>query len=232
MGLVEKHPKDKGKYQSTFDTYGHGKGNGKSRAAVYKHANKIKAMSETVSQNVEEVQEEIPEVTQNVEEPVSDWESIEWLDDSNDEGLPSPTIPAPLRKLSEGGAGLSIAQKATQSKLIRWAYMGIDRGLSHWGKGVMQKPEWEIKRHPMDYDALEGATMHMMDSNGISINLSPNLVFMTVLTSAYVPPITHVAKNSQGRLKFKFNLKSLFRNPFKRTKKQKGLPKIVIEDAA
>ena len=185
MGLVEKHPKDKGKYQSTFDTYGHGKGNGKSRAAVYKHANKIKAMSETVSQNVEEVQEEIPEVTQNVEEPVSDWESIEWLDDSNDEGLPPPTI-----------------------------------------------PEWEIKRHPMDYDALEGATMHMMDSNGISINLSPNLVFMTVLTSAYVPPITHVAKNSQGRLKFKFNLKSLFRNPFKRTKKQKGLPKIVIEDAA
>ena len=28
MSKVEKHPTDKGKYQSTFDNYGHGEGNG------------------------------------------------------------------------------------------------------------------------------------------------------------------------------------------------------------
>ena len=37
MSKVEAHPTDEGKYQSSFDTYGHGEGNGKSRAAVYKH---------------------------------------------------------------------------------------------------------------------------------------------------------------------------------------------------
>ena len=40
MSKVKPHPTDKGKYQSTFDKYGHGKGNGKSRAAVYKHYKK------------------------------------------------------------------------------------------------------------------------------------------------------------------------------------------------
>ena len=40
MGRAEKHPTDEGKYQSTFDDYGHGKGNGKSRASVYKHYKK------------------------------------------------------------------------------------------------------------------------------------------------------------------------------------------------
>ena len=41
MSKVQKHPTDEGKYQSTFDEYGHGEGNGKSRAAVYKHYAKI-----------------------------------------------------------------------------------------------------------------------------------------------------------------------------------------------
>ena len=41
MSKVEKHPYDEGKYQSTFDDYGHGKGNGKSRNAIYKHAKKL-----------------------------------------------------------------------------------------------------------------------------------------------------------------------------------------------
>ncbi len=239
MGLAEKHPKDKGKYQSTFDNYGHGKGKGKSRAAVYKHHKKF---LKTTSQNVEEIPiienitsqnvEEIPIVedntSQNVEENISDWEDIEWLNSDNDDDLPTPTIPTPIRRLSEGGAALSVAQRATQGKLVRWAYMGIDRGLTHWGRGVTQQPEWEIKRHPMDYDALEGATMHMMDANGISINLSPNLVFMTVLGSAYVPPVTYVARNSKRKFP-RFNFKSLMRNPFKRKKKQ--VEKVSVEHA-
>ena len=240
MGLAEKHPKDKGKYQSTFDNYGHGKGNGKSRAAVYKHHKKF---LETASQNVKESPiienitsqnvEESPMIedntSQNVEEITSEWEDIEWLNESNQDGLPAPTIPTPIRKLSEGGAALSVAQRATQGKLVRWAYMGIDRGLTHWGRGVTQQPQWEIKRHPMDYDALEGATMHMMDANGISINLSPNLVFMTVVGSAYIPPVTYVAKNSKKKFLPKFNFKSLMRNPFRRKKKQ--VDKVSVEHA-
>jgi len=236
MGLAEKHPKDKNKYQSTFDNYGHGKGNGKSRAAVYKHHKKfVKENSDFVkpeeitSQNVEEIPIIENSTSQNVEENTSDWEDIEWLNESEDSDLPSPTIPTPIRKLSEGGAALSVAQRATQGKLVRWAYMGIDRGLTHWGRGVTQQPEWEIKRHPMDYDALEGATMHMMDANGISINLSPNLVFMTVLGSAYIPPVTYVAQNSKKKIFPKFNLKSLMRNPFRRKKKQ--VEKMSVEHA-
>tara|TARA_R110000824_G_C15229598_1_gene678385 strand:+ start:5799 stop:6470 length:672 start_codon:yes stop_codon:yes gene_type:complete len=217
MGLAEKHPKDKGKYQSTFDSYGHGKGSGKSRAAVYKHAKKIKEEQKTASQNVEEVEVINETISQN-DEIKSDWESISWLEEGED--LPSPTIPAPIRKLSEGGPALSVAQKATQSKLVRWSYVGIDRFLTHWGRGVMQKPEYEIKRHPLDYDALEGATMHMMESNGISINLSPNLVFLTVLGSAYVPPVTHIVKNSRGNMFKKLGLKSLLRNPFRKKPKK------------
>ena len=46
MSKVEKHPTDKGKFQSTFDNYGHGKGNGKSRNAIYKHAKKIGSQNE------------------------------------------------------------------------------------------------------------------------------------------------------------------------------------------
>tara|TARA_R100001463_G_scaffold25105_2_gene59618 strand:+ start:4273 stop:5004 length:732 start_codon:yes stop_codon:yes gene_type:complete len=238
MARAVKHPNDKGKYQSTFDNYGHGKGNGKSRAAVYKHHKKF---METTSQNVEESPlienitsqnvEESKEIennsSQNVEEINSDWEDIEWLNESDEDGLPSPTIPTPIRKLSEGGAALSVAQRATQGKLVRWAYMGIDRGLTHWGRGVTQQPNWEIKRHPMDYDALEGATMHMMDANGISINLSPNLVFMTVVGSAYIPPVSYVAKNSKKSFLPKLNFKSIMRNPFRRKKKQ--IDKVSVE---
>ena len=212
MGLVEKHPKDKGKYQSTFDTYGHGKGNGKSRAAVYKYANKIKLDENTVSQNVEEVLKDEDDVSQNVDS----WETISW-DESDD--LPSPTIPTPIRKLSEGGPVLSAAQRATQSKLVRWAYVGLDRALSHWGRGVMQQPEYVINRHPSDYDALEGATMLMMDANGISINLSPNIVFLTVVGTAYAPPVNHIVKNSKRGIFPKFSIKNLIKNPFKRKRK-------------
>ena len=46
MSKAEKHPDDEGKYQSTFDNYGHGKGNGKSRASIYKHHKKFVAEQE------------------------------------------------------------------------------------------------------------------------------------------------------------------------------------------
>ena len=44
MAKVEPHPYDEGKFQSTLDDYGHGKGNGKSRNAVYKHLRKLETV--------------------------------------------------------------------------------------------------------------------------------------------------------------------------------------------
>ena len=46
MSRIEDHPSDEGKYQSTFDSYGHGEGNGKSKTAIYKHYKTFKKKEE------------------------------------------------------------------------------------------------------------------------------------------------------------------------------------------
>ena len=51
MSKVEKHPTDKGKYQSTFDNYGHGEGNGKSKTAIYKHFKTLENQDYTSAAN-------------------------------------------------------------------------------------------------------------------------------------------------------------------------------------
>ena len=220
MSRVEKHPTDKGKFQSTFDSYGHGKGNGKSRASVYKH---FKNLQNNVKNTKKENRdtESLPNSTKtNQEEERSDfveddstkttqWQDISWLNDDELEHI-QPSIASPIRKLASGEGGMTMAQRATQTQLIRWGYMGIDRGVTHWGRGVMNDDEWEIVRHPMDYDAMEKATTHAMDANGLSINLSPTLVWGVVMASAYGPPLGHIAKNSDPLLR-----KTAFRRFFK-----------------
>ena len=213
MSKVKPHPTDKGKYQSTFDKYGHGKGNGKSRAAVYKHYKKS-----VTSDMISEVQKTDKNTTKKNRdtESLSDftktdqsqesstktdqWEDISWLSDDDLSGV-RPTIASPIRKLASGEGGMSVAQRATQSQLIRWGYMGLDRGVTHWGRGVMNSPDWEIQRHPQDYDALEAATNHAMEANGLSINLSPTLVWGVVMGAAYGPPLGHIARNSDPLLR-------------------------------
>ncbi len=59
---------------------------------------------------------------------------------------------------------------------------------------MTQNPEYEIKRSNMDYDAMEGATMHYLESKGININLTPGLVLTATLGAAYGPPIYHIAQ--------------------------------------
>lgn len=196
MGLAEKHPTDEGKYQATYSNYGHGKGNGKSRSMIYKNAKKLDVEKK---EEVDFVQEE-PVESISTSEPddtkSSSFADVDWLDE--EESLPSPTIPSPIRKLGSGPDGdLSMVHRATQAQLVRWGYMGIDRGLTHWGRGVMDKPDWEIKRHPSDYDALEASTMHVMEANGISINLSPTAVWGVVVSAAYGPPIRQIAANAK-----------------------------------
>ncbi len=230
MGRAEKHPTDEGKYQSTFDTYGHGKGKGKSRAAVYKH---FKKNSETITQKLpknEKVEEEDYTKTdqnQKVEEEdytkTDQFSDISWLSDEELDAI-MPTIPKPIRALAAGDvAGMSAAQRATQTQLINWGFMGIDRGLTHWGRGVTGHEEWGVTRHPTDYEAMTGATQHLMDENGISINLNPTLVWATVMSAAYVPPVTYVARNSDKtrRKMFFRNIGSFLRNPMKALRRRR-----------
>lgn len=199
MSRAEKHPTDEGKYQSTFDTYGHGEGNGKSRASVYKHHKKWSA-----SQVEEEIESEID--SSDTISPEYNWNTISWLDDSegdDSEEKTSPTIPNPIRRIVSGGkeGEMTAAQAATQRQLIRWGFMGLDRGVTHWGRGVMSKPKWELERHPSDYDALEAATTNLLDSHGVTMNLSPELVWGTVVGAAYIPPMVYVSKNADPNRK-------------------------------
>ena len=238
MGLAEKHPTDKGKYQATYSDFGHGKGKGKSRSMVYKHHKKWKG--DAVPKISTEKPPEI-EVTEKVDfvEPEIDedtkstiFESISWLDEDDDD-LPEPTIPSPIRSLGAGTEGeLSIAHRATQAQLIRWGYMGLDRGLTHWGRGVMNEPEWSVRRHPSDYDALEASTMHLLDANGVSINLSPGMVWATVVSAAYVPPVTHIAQNAElsparGLLK---RIGNILMAPARLLRRRRSTPRLVKVD--
>jgi len=227
VSKVEKHPSDEGKYQSTFDSYGHGEGNGKSRAAVYKHFNKLSTQKLTKTEEVEEEDYTKTHQKEEVEEEdytkTDQFSNISWLSDEELSEI-LPTIPKPIRALASGDvAGMTAAQRATQTQLINWGFMGIDRGLTHWGRGVTGHEEWGINRHPMDYEAMTGATQHLMDENGISINLNPTLVWATVMSAAYVPPVTYVARNSDKtrRKMFFKNIGSFLRNPIKALRRRR-----------
>ena len=198
MSKAEKHPSDEGKYQATFNEYGHGEGNGKSRAAIYKHHKKWSAENEVV--------QEEPEPVEAVDESDNgyEWSSVSWLNPDDDDERIESTIPNPVRKIASGetgGLAMTAAQAATQQQLIRWGFMGLDRGVTHWGRGVMSRSDWELERSPEDYDALEGATTNMLEAHGISLNLSPELVWGTVVGAAYIPPLVYIGKNADPNKK-------------------------------
>ena len=194
MAQVEVHPTDEGMYQSTINDYGHGPGNGKSRSAVYKHNKSVSTKPPTP--DVEATREAAPSEQGEVSEPPAEpteWETIEWLEDGD---LPPPTIAAPIRRFVLGDDEMTAMQRATQAQLVRWGYMGVDRGITHWGRGVTQDADFEIVRHPEDYDALEAATTNLLDAYGVGIHLNPTTVFAVVVSAAYVPPITKIARKA------------------------------------
>ncbi len=216
MAKVEAHPTDEGKFQSTLDNYGHGPGNGKSRNAVYKHLKKAAESIESIDVNFDNLNPaETVETAQNQDfsqEEESEWGSVEW--DSEDEGEVNPrTIPI-------GIAGMAEAQGMTleaQGRMVRYGYVALDRMLTHWGRAVMNQPDWEVERHPGDYDALESSTIAVMAHYGISIPVSPLMVFGATLTSAYGPPVMHIRKNADPNRK----RRGIFSRLFRRKKKVK-----------
>jgi len=120
MGRAEKHPTDEGKYQSTFDTYGHGEGQGKSRAAVYKH---FKKNSETVTQKLsknEKVEEDDytkTDLNEKVEEDdytkTDQFSDISWLSDEELDAI----MPSISRRRCSRNVGCSKSHTNSIDKL-------------------------------------------------------------------------------------------------------------------
>ena len=242
MKKVEAHPTDKGKFQSSVDKYGHGKGKGKSRSAVYKHISQIGEKTHNKGKSDPKISKpEIKAETTILEEEEqedftkseeTEFETISWLEDEGD--LPPPTIPIPIRKFVLGDGGMNELQRATQTQLIKWGWMATDRGLTHWGRGVMNEPEWEIMRHPEDYEALEAATTNLMDAYGIAFHLSPTTVFGVVVSAAYVPPIAHIARNTDPSRSGRIwgGIKSIVTAPFRlfrRRRRNDGISRTPIQ---
>ena len=224
MSRVQKHPTDEGKFQSTFDDYGHGKGNGKSRNAIYKHFKKINSTNEPQVKEIK-VDEPNPEITQNqeideseeIEIEVDDtkWGKIGWTDDEEEGVEPIPkTIPKPISEMNK--KKISKITMAAQGQAIRYGFKALDRLVTHWGRGVMNNKEWEIKRHESDYDTLEESTSVLMEHYGIMLPVNPLMVWGMTITSAYAPPITHVMKNRDPNRKRKGILSKIFRRKRKK----------------
>ena len=229
MSKVEKHPTDEGKYQSTFDDYGHGEGNGKSRNAVYKHAKKLEINTEygksSSTKKTDFVKEQEEPTAQNQEIPIwdsetnaqnqdfSDWGEVEW--DSEISDSTQDTIPKPIAALGMGDSPMIDVQATGQ--MVRMGFMGLDRMLTHWGRGVMNDKEWTLTRSRSDYDALEISTVNVMQHYGITVPVSPLMVWGMTVGSAYVPPINHIRKNADPNRRRSRLLSRLW--PFKKKKK-------------
>ena len=206
MSLVEPHPTDEGKFQSTVDDYGHGPGNGKSRSAVYKHAKKVQSAprshsavdESTPSEEHDSDENQVPgvagqpiEITEEEEE--SRYSSISWADDETDEIHPN-TIPTPIRRLNSTKS--NTMDMESTGRMARYGYVVLDRMLTHWGRAVMNQPDYEIKRTDQDLDVLESSTVALLDHYGVSIPMSPVLVFSATVGAAYIPPVSHIVRNA------------------------------------
>lgn len=215
MALAEKHPIDDEKWQSTFDKYGHGKGNGKSRNAVYKYAKKQESRTsdkkkdpiiqkeasfETGSQSSDSENtksgsdEGEADFVQEFIENDTKWESVSWADDEEEsDEVQAATIPKPIADIARGKES-RINMEAT-GQFVRYGYMALDRMITHWGRGVTNDPSYSLTRRVSDYDALESATVAAMAHYGIEIPISPLLVLGATVTAAYAPPIIHIQKH-------------------------------------
>ena len=227
MSNVEPHPTDEGKFQSTVDEYGHGEGNGRSRSAVYKHLKNtvIEVSIETAevendSAGVEpepsHIIDEGEEPTDFVQDEETEWGHVEWADP--DEVEPKPRrIPRAVSDMARGKA--KIADAAATGTIIRFGYHTLDRAITHWGRAVMNKPEWDIDRSKEDMDTLEIATMGMLDHYGVTIPMSPVVIWGAAVGSAYVPPLVHIKQNADPARKRTNWLGSIFKR-FRRKKKE------------
>lgn len=188
-----KHEHDEGKWQSNFDDYGHGPGNGKSRNAVYKHFKKMES--------------------QNIPIEESKFESANWMDDDDGQPPKAKTIPEPLSDMAEGK--ITELDLKAQSHVIRAAFVGLDRLVTHWGRGVMSDNEWKIDRNSEDYETLTNSTINMLQYYNVQMPVTPPMIWGITVSSAYAGPVSHVMKNRDPSRK----RKGIFSRIFRRKKK-------------
>lgn len=174
--------------------YGNGHNKGKSRNAIYKHFKKMHESDETEFVKIEseniEVQEET--FTESVEPESSEWGEIEWEDSPSIESgeVKARTIPQFVSDLNENRQ----VSREAQGQVVRLLFMSLDRALTHYGRGVMSNPEWSIKRAREDYDALEESTLNVMAYYGVSVPVSPLMIWGATVGSAYAPPLLEIRK--------------------------------------
>ena len=218
--------------------YGHD--SGKSRNGVYKHHKKMheSVSSENTPKNeLKNKSRSTPKISEeNLTESVStdyvqneyensgnDWGSIEW--EETEEGTPKPrTIPEPLSDMAKGK--VSAISSAAQGQVIRFCFMSLDRMLTHYGRGVMNSPDWEVERAPSDYDTLEASTLGLMAHYGVVVPVSPLMVWTATVGSAYAPPLMHIRKNADPNRKGRFS--GMLRRLIPRRRKKKKVE--VVED--
>ena len=223
------HPHDEGKWMSSFDTYGHGAGEGKSRNAIYKRFNKInknvdsvkidqkkqaRSTTKKLKADLEEKDDSflgsqssvLENVEKNLQNPPEEeepdsvkWGSIEWDEPEPDAEVKTSTIPKPLSEMARGERGAFSQQ--SQAQMVRVGFRALDRAITHYGRGVMSSTEWRIDRTEDDYDALEGATTAVLEHYGVQVPVSPLLVLGVTLTTAYAPPLNHIRKNADPNRK-------------------------------
>lgn len=235
-GACEPHTHDEGKFQHAFSDYGHGEGNGKSRSAVFKFHKKwnvdfvqpeenLTHASEPAHADANAPTHEADDSVQDLSEesePVADsvqFGRIAWADD--DEVEPKPrTIPKPLSDVAQGRKS-RVTREATRS-MLRYGYVALDRLVSHYGQGVMNRPDYTIERSHHDYDALQDSTMAVLDHYGIDVPMSPLMVWGATVGAAYGPPVAHIRRNADPNRVRRFSIRGMmngFRRLFKRNKR-------------
>jgi hypothetical protein len=208
MSKALPHPTDEGKWMCSDCDYGHGEGNGKSRNAVYKHWNKHHKNVESIlietesNTTVYETTEENTDFVQSDDSSTFEWGSIGWGDPETDEEVVPKTIPSVFAEsLNRPNTALSAAGT---KQILRMGYIGLDRLITHWGRGVMSNREWKIERHSADYDALQDSTWAVMQHYGVAVNVSPVAAWAATVGTAYVPPLVHIQQNADPNRKGNF----------------------------
>ena len=147
-----------------------------------------------------------------------EWGSVDWDESTpTDQPPKARTIPKPLSDMAQGNLGA--VSSAAQGQVIRFAFMSLDRLLTHYGRGVMSKPDWEVERTREDYDTLESSTMMLMEHYGLSVGVSPLMVWTATVGTAYAPPLMHIRKNADPNRKGRIG--GLLRRLIPRRRKKK-----------
>lgn len=210
----EPHPTDEGKFQSVFDEYGHGEGNGKTRQSINRRWRQTeKAKNEAIeaseprveATNLDESPTEEAGEGRGGDSSVHEWLSIPSEDggESKVEALVSPAQGL-LRAFTSKG---EVAPKSKaeleawnrqQARLIRYIFSGaIDPLVSAYGRGVMGEKgkDWKIERTPDEWEVFEAVTTQWVEHHQLSLDLNPNLLMAGAVLTYYVPPVTHIHRN-------------------------------------